>query len=186
MCVFHWQGRQNMHSRQKWASTVLGPILDPFWLFLGCLGGPKIRKSQFWEGVEKTSIFEIPFFSILADFRCPRGAQNRGIMKPFSLLFRSWGLLFLLGGHFCSFWWIFVFWDSFFYEFSWFLDFVFCKRSCIFWGKILPWIAEVLAETAKILIIFFTSTSTLVECGGLRFSEQNTNCIRGAPLLSAY
>ena len=60
------------------------------------------------------------------------------------------------------------------------------QPDCIFWVKILPWIAKVLAETAKILMNFFTYTSTLVECGGLRLGEQNTNCIRAAPLLSEY
>ena len=159
MCVFHWQGRQNMHSRQKWALAVLGPILNPFWLLFGCLGEPKMRKSRFQEGVEKNVDFRDPFFLNLADFRCSGGPQNGGIMEAFSLLFRSWGLLFLLWRHFCSFWWIFVFWDLFFDEFSWFLDIVFFERRCIFWGKILPWIAEVLAETAKILINFFTNIS---------------------------
>ena len=30
VCVFHWQVRQNMHSHQKWALAVPGPILTSF------------------------------------------------------------------------------------------------------------------------------------------------------------
>ena len=77
-----------------------------------------MRKSRFQEGVEKNVDFRDPFFLNLADFRCSGGPQNGGIMEAFSLLFRSWGLLFLLGGHFWLFSTIFVFLDLFFDDVS--------------------------------------------------------------------
>ena len=163
-----------------------GRFWTHFGCFLGAWGSLKWGKVGSRRGSKKTSIFETPFFPTLADFRRSEGAQTLVTLDPFSLLFRSWGLLFLLGAYFCLFWWIFAFLDLFVDEFSWFLDVVFCERRCILWGNILPWIAKVLPETAKILINFFTYINPRVECGGLRFSEQNTNCIRAAPLLSEY
>ena len=132
MCVFHWQGRQNMHSRQKWALAVLGLILNPFWVLMGCLGKPKMRKSRFQERLKKTSIFEIPFFPTLADFRCSGAVKSSVPFVPASLLFWSWRLFFLLGNHCLQFWWILVFWDLFVDEFSWFLDIVLLRTRLHF------------------------------------------------------
>ena len=73
-----------------------------------------MRKSRFQEKAKKTSIFETPFFPTLADFGCSEVVQNGGIMEPFSLLFRSWGLIFVLGGYFLVFLWICVFLELFF------------------------------------------------------------------------
>ena len=149
----------------KMSKNELRQSQDRFWAHFGCFlgawGSLKWGKVGSGRGSKKTSIFKSPFFPTLANFRRSGGSFNSLDLAPFPLHFRSWGLLFLLGGHFCSFWWICVFWDLFFDECTWFLDIGFCERGCIFWGKILPWIAEVLAETAKILIIFFTYTCLL-------------------------
>ena len=62
-----------------------------------------MRKSRFQEGVEKNVDFRDPIFLNLADFRCSEGVQTLVTLDPFSLLFLSWGLLVLLGGHFLQF-----------------------------------------------------------------------------------
>ena len=68
-----------------------------------------MRQSRFQKGVEKIIDFRDPIFlSILADFGCPGGVKKFTSLAPLSALFRSWGLFFLLGRHFGSFWWILV------------------------------------------------------------------------------
>ena len=102
-CIFYWQGRQNMQSGQKWAWAVLGAILTSFWLLLGCLGEPKIRQSRFQEGIEKIIDFRDPFFFDFGWFWVPRGAKKKVTFGSFLRLFRSWGLIFLIGRHFGPF-----------------------------------------------------------------------------------
>ena len=80
-------------------------------------GSPKSDSESilgtFWMA-KKTSISEIPFFLILADFRRSGGVQTSCALAPFSLFFRSWGLFFLLRGQFWRFSWIFMFLDLLF------------------------------------------------------------------------
>ena len=80
---------------------------DRFWAhfnsFLGPWGNLKWRKIASRRGSKKTSSFESLFLATLADFRRSGGSFNSVHFVPFPLHFRSWGLLFLLGGHFCLF-----------------------------------------------------------------------------------
>ena len=74
-------------------------ILAAFWV----PGEASNGKSLPGGGKKKRRFLRPRFFPILADFRSSEGAQTLVTLAPFSLLFQSWGLLFLLGGHFCQF-----------------------------------------------------------------------------------
>ena len=83
-----------MQSGPKCVWAVLGPILESFWLLLGCLGEPKMRQSWFQEGVEKIIDFRDPFFSDFVSFWVPRGVPKKVTLGSFLHLFRSRGLFF--------------------------------------------------------------------------------------------
>ena len=89
------------------AKNELWQSQDRFWAHFGCFlgawGSLKWGKVASRRGSKKTSIFESPFFPILTDFRCSGGVKRLIPLVPFPFHFWSWGLLFLLGGHFCSF-----------------------------------------------------------------------------------
>ena len=132
-----------------------------------------MRKSQFWEGVQKTSIFEIPFFSILVDFRRSGGSKSLVTLAPFSLLpilgatfFARASFLpilmdFCVLGHICC-----DFLPLFFANAVAFSEATFCHESPRFWQK-----------PPRFWSTFFTHTSatSLVECGGPRVSDLNRN-----------
>ena len=75
------------------AENEFGQLWDRFWLHFGCFGGAwgslKSGKVGSRRGSKKSSIFETPFFSILADLGCPGGAK-----KSYSwLLFASFSVV---------------------------------------------------------------------------------------------
>ena len=76
-----------------------------------------MRQSRFQEGVEKIIDFRDPFFPILADLGCPRGAKSFSFLPLFLLFSDPGGYFFLLGRHFGSFWWILVLSEPFFNDF---------------------------------------------------------------------
>ena len=84
----------------KMSLGLSGIDFDLIWGAFRVPGGGKVGSKR---GSKKTSIFETPFFPILADLGCPGGSPTSVTLALFSLLFSSWGLIFLIGRHFGSF-----------------------------------------------------------------------------------
>ena len=71
-----------------------------------------MRQSRFQEGVEKIIDFRDPFFFDFGGFWMPRGVKKFFLIDAFSHLFRSWGLIFLIGHTFGPFLWILMVWEG--------------------------------------------------------------------------
>ena len=67
-CVFDWQGRQNMHCREKSNILSRGSFGTRFSPFFESILEPKSWKMPSGKVPKKTSIFEVPFFRPLVDF----------------------------------------------------------------------------------------------------------------------
>ena len=106
-----------------------------FWLLWGCLGEPKMRQSRFQKGVAKIINFRDPFFTILADFGCPRGPKSFCFLPLFWLVSDPGGYFFCSGAilaHFGGFW---GFRNHLLMIFEEFLGITIRKRSCILLQK---------------------------------------------------
>ena len=83
------------------AKNEFGQFWDRFGRHFGCFwdawGSLKQGKVGSRRGSKKSSIFETPFFLILADFGCPGGSKKLRTLDPFSAPFRSWRLFFCSG-----------------------------------------------------------------------------------------
>ena len=80
------------------AENEFGQLWDRFWPHFGCFWGAwgslKCGKVGSRRGSKKSSIFETPFFSILADFGCPGGGQKFVNVCPFFGSFTILGAIF--------------------------------------------------------------------------------------------
>ena len=80
------------------AENEFGQLWDRFWLHFGCFGGAwgslKSGKVGSRRGSKKSSIFETPFFSILADLGCPGGSKSFYFLALFCIFFGPGGYFF--------------------------------------------------------------------------------------------
>ena len=132
-CVFDWQGRQNMHCREKSEILSRGSLGTPFSLIFESNLEAKSWKMASGKVPKKTSIFEEPFFRFLKDFYIFWSIFNF-MIEAFFLQIRiqmgSKSHLRLFFGFlmiFCTFLLIFDhFWYIFWLLFGWFFLLIWC------------------------------------------------------------
>ena len=113
------------------AKNELWKSQDRFWSHFGCFLGAwgSLKWGTFGSRrvFKKTPIFEIPFFSILINLGLPGGAKSSCPVAPFSFLFRSLGLICLVGAHIWHFWKIVLFRSHLFMIFGNILSLIFAN-----------------------------------------------------------
>ena len=162
----------------KWVLAVLESILTSFGLLFGCLGESKMRKSRSQEGIQKSVDFRDPFFSDFGWFGVLWKVSNLRPVWPFCAPFSILAANFSARGSFLAilkdfgvsgpifFWLLTSSWHC-------------CLRTPLHFvkhdsGRNRQESVKILAETAKILISFFTHISAKESSGVRRSSRMRT------------